>query len=70
MSNSRIAVPAALTLAVALLIASASPGSAGEIAATQVSAQAPQAQDAGQLGDTVAPAPAPAPSGAVGFGWG
>jgi hypothetical protein len=56
----------AALLGVALLIASARPGSAGEIAPTPVSAT--QSPDASQSG--AAPATSPSLVGAAGFGWG
>lgn len=70
MNKSRLAIPAALAIAAALLIASARPGSAGEIAATQASAVAPQTQDANQPGEAMRQPPAAPQTGAVGFGWG
>jgi hypothetical protein len=61
---------AAALLGAALLIASAQPGSAGELTPTPISAQ--QSQDAGQsdAGETPAPTTLPAYVGAAGFGWG
>jgi hypothetical protein len=66
---------AAALLGVALLIASAQPGSAGELTPTLVSA--PQATGASQSDPGTTPAPAtparamlPPLVGAAGFGWG
>jgi hypothetical protein len=66
---------AASTIGAGLLLACMQTASAGEIAATEVSAQAPQTQSSDQSrASTSAPAqPSPyalPPLGTVGFGWG